>query len=105
MINVFKNIVPKSVDVILSSVPWTDTTIPLMAVPILKSIVLETGRTCVGLDLNANILEWTRPHIYKNKLIDFFIMKLITPKSKKIYLKFTKLLQKYYLRIILKSLG
>lgn len=72
MTTIFDNIIPKTVDVVLTSVPWTDTSIPLMAVPILKSIALETGRTCIGLDLNANVLEWTKTHRYKNKLMDFF---------------------------------
>ena len=72
MISIFEKIVPKTVDVVLSSVPWTETTIPLMAVPILKSIALDSGRSCIGLDLNAIVLEWSKTHIYKNKLMDFF---------------------------------
>lgn len=63
---------PKQVDIVLTSVPWTITKIPLMAVPVLKSIALKNNKTCVGLDLNAQVLKWSEQHQYTNKLLDFF---------------------------------
>ena len=70
--NIFNHIQPKSVEIVLTSVPWTITHIPLMAVPVLKSVALQNNRTCVGLDLNALVLNWSEGHPYKNKLLDFF---------------------------------
>jgi hypothetical protein len=70
--NIFDHIEPKEVEVLLTSVPWTISTIPLMAVPVLKSIVLKNNKTCVGLDLNALVLNWTEQHPHKDKLLDFF---------------------------------
>jgi hypothetical protein len=70
--NIFNHIQPKSVEIVLTSVPWTITHIPLMAVPVLKSVALQNNRTCVGLDLNAVVLNWSEQHPFKNKLLDFF---------------------------------
>jgi len=72
MKNIFASIAPKDVDVVLVSVPWTDTMMPLMAVAALKSVTIEAGKSCVGLDLNANIYDWTKTHPHQNKLADFF---------------------------------
>jgi len=69
---IFSQIQPKPVEIVLSSVPWTITNIPLMAVPVLKSIALKNNKTCVGLDMNAAVLTWSENHHYKNKLLDFF---------------------------------
>jgi hypothetical protein len=52
---IFSQIQPKPVEIVLSSVPWTITNIPLMAVPVLKSIALKNNKTCVGLDMNAAV--------------------------------------------------
>ena len=68
---IFDNIIAKPVDVVLTSVPWTGTAIPLMAVGILKNIVIESGKTCAGLDMNANVSGWIDNHPYKDKLVDF----------------------------------
>ena len=70
--NIFDHVQPRPVEVVLTSVPWTITHIPLMAVPVLKSIALKNNRTCVGLDLNASVLNWSETHPFKNKLLDFF---------------------------------
>jgi len=70
--NIFDHIQPETVEIVLTSVPWTITSIPLMAVPVLKSIALQNKKSCVGLDLNALVLNWSETHPYKNKLLDFF---------------------------------
>ena len=69
---IFNQVQTKQVEIVLSSVPWTITSIPLMAVGILKSIALKNNKTCVGLDLNALVLNWSEQHEHKNKLLDFF---------------------------------
>ena len=69
---IFNQVQTKQVEIVLSSVPWTITTIPLMAVGVLKSIALKNNKTCAGLDLNALVLNWSEKHKYKNKLLDFF---------------------------------
>lgn len=72
MKNIFDSVTPKNVDVVLASVPWTDTLIPLMAVASLKSVTIDAGKSCAALDLNANVYNWSRVHKHKNKLVDFF---------------------------------
>ena len=49
-------------DVVIITVPWTDSVIPLMAPAQLKPIVESAGMTCLATDLNAEVLSWTRTH-------------------------------------------
>ena len=69
---IFNNIQPRTVDIVLTSVPWTNTHIPLMATAALKSIAVQEGRSCAALDLNANVYEWSKQYAHQNKLVDFF---------------------------------
>jgi len=69
---IFKDITPAPVDVVIASVPWTSSTFPLLGVAILKSIAVEAGHSCAGLDLNANVVHWVRQHPERDKLIEFF---------------------------------
>lgn len=59
-------------DVVICTVPWTDTTIPLMAPAALKSVVEQTGRSCLALDLNTEIVKFTINHPHKDQFIKFF---------------------------------
>jgi hypothetical protein len=54
-INCLDNPDNKSVDVIIITAPWTDSSIPLMAPAVLKPIVETSGLSCLAVDLNAEI--------------------------------------------------
>jgi len=62
----------KQVDVIVTTVPWTDSSIPLMAPAVLKPIVEHIGLTCLAVDFNAEIYNATQTHPGKHHLTNFF---------------------------------
>lgn len=66
-------------DVVLLTVPWTDSAIPLMAPAALLPIVEKAGLTGLAVDLNAEIYDKTKKHPHKNSLIDFFFNETMTP--------------------------
>jgi len=59
-------------DVVIVTVPWTDTAIPLMAPAVLKSIVEKAGMTCLAVDLNAEIYRASLKHEHSGSLVKFF---------------------------------
>lgn len=59
-------------DVVITTVPWTDSSIPLMAPAALKSIVEKADYTCLAVDLNAEVYKLTQTHSQSHELIDFF---------------------------------
>ena len=71
-IDCLSNLENKQVDVIVSTVPWTDSSIPLMAPAVLKPIVERVGMSCLAVDLNAEIYNATLTHPNKDHLINFF---------------------------------
>lgn len=62
----------KSTDVVIVSVPYTDTTAPIMAPAVLKSAVESIGLSAVAFDLNAIIVNHVHAHPKKLLLQDFF---------------------------------
>lgn len=62
----------KQVDVIVTTVPWTESSIPLMAPAVLKPMVEQTGLSCLAVDFNAEIYNITLTHPGKEHLIHFF---------------------------------
>jgi len=62
----------KSVDVVISTLPWTITDIPLMAPAVLKPIITKAGLTSKCVDLNVEVLNLTTAHPNKDHLIRFF---------------------------------
>ena len=59
-------------DVVIVTVPWTDSSIPLMAPAQLKPIVESAGMTCLATDINAEVFAWTKQHRYRDDLLHFF---------------------------------
>ena len=59
-------------DVVIVSVPWTDTRIPLMAPAQLKPVVESAGMSCLATDLNVEVYNWAKAHPKKEKLLKFF---------------------------------
>jgi len=46
----------KHIDVVIVSVPWCDTNFALMAPAALKPVVEKTGKSCLAVDLNAEVV-------------------------------------------------
>lgn len=59
LIKCLENQQRNQVDVIISTVPWTDSSIPLMAPAVLKPIVEKAGMSCLAVDLNGEIFKKT----------------------------------------------
>jgi radical SAM superfamily enzyme YgiQ (UPF0313 family) len=71
-IECLSNPLGQQVDVIITTVPWTDSSIPLMAPATMKPIVEGVGLTCLAVDFNAEIYNWSKTHANKQQLTDFF---------------------------------
>ena len=65
-------------DVIICTVPWTDSSIPLMAPATLKPIIEKTGLSCLAVDLNVEVYQFTREHPLRDDLIRFFFDEHVT---------------------------
>jgi len=79
-----------SVDVIITTAPWTDSTIPLMAPAVLKPIVEKTGLSCLAVDLNVEIFNHlnnhVRTHNYNiNDYLNFFFDETCTNEAVQAY--------------------
>lgn len=68
-------------DVVICSVPWTDSNMPLMAPAALKPIVEQAGLSCLAVDLNAEVYHYTRNHPLIEDLIKFFFDEVGTPQA------------------------
>lgn len=67
-----KNKNNESRDVVIVTVPWTDSSIPLMAPAQLKPIVESAGMSCLATDINAEVFAWTQDHKKVDSLLCFF---------------------------------
>lgn len=74
----------QTTDVLICTVPWTDSAIPLMAPAALRPIVEQAGLSCLAVDLNVEIYQYTRDHALKDDLIRFFFDEYITIDTKEI---------------------
>lgn len=59
-------------DVLMLTVPWTDSSMPLMAPAVLLPIIESTGLTGKAVDLNVEVYNWVKTHPQKESLIRFF---------------------------------
>jgi len=59
-------------DVVICTVPWTSTEIPLMAPAVLKTTAERAGKSCLAADLNIEVLNYGNQHPDKNKFVSFF---------------------------------
>lgn len=66
-------------DVVICTVPWTETDMPLMAPAVLKKSVEQAGMSCLAVDLNIEIVEYTRQHPELRKFIRFFFEEKLDP--------------------------
>lgn len=63
-------------DFVLVTVPWTDSSLPLMAPAALKPMIERAGLSCLAVDLNVEIFQFVKEHNHKDKLIQFFFDEL-----------------------------
>lgn len=59
-------------DFVVLTVPWVDSSIPLMAPAALKPIIEKAGLSCLACDLNIEIYNFTSTHEFRDEFIDFF---------------------------------
>lgn len=59
-------------DLVLASVPYTETASPLMAIAVLKSIAEKANWNCIALDLNIKQYNLVKNHTQQKKLVDWF---------------------------------
>lgn len=62
----------KSIDILFSSVPYTDTQEPVMAPGYLKAIAQEAGFKSMALDLNIDIVNKTQTHPKSDAIIEAY---------------------------------
>ena len=67
-----KNNNNESVDVVLVTVPWTDSSIPLMAPAALLPIIEKAGLTGRCVDLNVEVYQSIKQLDFQQKLVQFF---------------------------------
>lgn len=66
-------------DIVIVSVPFTDTTAPIMAPALLKSSIEQAGFSCSAFDLNAIIVNFVKNHPKKLEILDFFYFERVAP--------------------------
>lgn len=66
-------------DLVLATVPYTESSVPLMAIAVLKSIAEKANYSCVSIDFNIEYYNLTKNHIYQNKFIDWFFNETFYP--------------------------
>ena len=64
---------------VICSVPYVDTTEPIMAPAILKSTLSVAGIKSIAIDLNIEIVNMIANHPQKQKILDFFFSQQIHP--------------------------
>ena len=67
----------QSVDLVLVSVPYTDTVAPIMAPAALKGAVIANGYSCVAFDLNSIVVDYLKNHLQKFAFFEFFYFERI----------------------------
>jgi radical SAM superfamily enzyme YgiQ (UPF0313 family) len=80
-LNCLDNLDKNQKDVIIATVPFTDSSIPLMAPAALKPIVEKVGMTCLAIDLNAEIFNMIKQDPLKDDLISFFFDEVTTDQT------------------------
>lgn len=77
-------------DVVISTIPWTDSSIPLMAPASLLPIIESAGFTGKAVDLNVEVYNFTKNHSKKPELVNFFFHEYIDDDIKNIIFEMYK---------------
>lgn len=62
----------ENADIVFCTVPYTETTLPLMAPAVLKSIATRAGKKSVTLDLNLELIKHLNTASNRYELLEFF---------------------------------
>lgn len=73
----------KNLQVVIASVPWTDTTTLIMAPGALKGALSEYGIDSIAIDLNQEVRQRINDSPVRNQIIHFFITSEVKPEAKK----------------------
>ena len=65
--------------IVIASVPYVDTTEPIMAPGLLKGVLSAHGIESTAIDLNIEIVNQIENHPHKQKILDFFFSQIIHP--------------------------
>jgi hypothetical protein len=65
--------------VVIAAIPFIDTTQPIMAPALLKSILKQQAIDSVALDLNIEVVNKISSHPEKQKILDFFFSQIVHP--------------------------
>lgn len=68
-------------NIVIATVPWTDTNSPLMAPAVLKSALAQHNLNSVTLDLNQEIRGMIAKKDYQQHVVNFFIAQKVHPQS------------------------
>jgi hypothetical protein len=60
-------------NVVIASVPWTDSNAPIMAPAVLKSVLESHNISSVAIDLNAEVKNKIKDNPFRNEIISFFL--------------------------------
>jgi hypothetical protein len=60
-------------NIVIVSVPYTDTSAPIMAPGALKAVSSELGISCRAFDLNAVVTEYLKGNIKKDEIVNFLL--------------------------------
>lgn len=69
----------KTVDFVMSTLPWTETFIPLMAPAVLKPIIESVGLTSLCIDLNAELAASMEKQPNFKRIVEFFLTGKVYP--------------------------
>lgn len=62
----------KQIDFIITTIPWVDSNLPLMAPASLKPLIEKCGLSCLAIDINVEVFNTISSHPLKDSLIKFF---------------------------------
>ena len=69
----------ESVDVVLITVPWVNTNIPLMAPASLKPVIDQAGFSSLCTDLNGEVYNLVQAHPQRDQILEFFFANIKHP--------------------------
>ena len=86
-------------DIVFCTVPYTETTLPLMAPAVLKSIATRANKKSVTLDLNLELIKYLESASNRYELLEFFhsgeVPKQVQEEIYNIHLNFVDLICSY----------
>jgi hypothetical protein len=85
-------------DLVIVSVPYTDTTAPIMAPALLKGAAAQVGASCIAFDLNAVAVNFVANHPRRLELQDFFYFERVAVGLKPVIIELFELMTESILK-------